>query len=203
MLIAFEGIPKSGKSTLSLALLEYLNNKFKTENNLLRVDPHLGDFIWTKEPTFPDDHAHSLNIEGINECRRERIFFESRIKHQEVLMGRNIVCERYLWGAYTYIHKYSPSTLNILKELYSSDYIFVQPDLYFFVDTNPEVCYERDKETDVDRLLELRNSYLYTQQFINEPVITITSIGSESRAVDEMILKFDKYVKDKEFFSLV
>lgn len=199
MLIVFEGIRKSGKSTLSLAFLDYINNDFRNNDGTLRVDPHLGDFVWTKEPTFPDEEADDLNLrDDINEFLRERIFFESRIKHQDILMGKNIICEQYLWCALAHSHRYSPNSFELIKELYVSEFLFVQPDLYVFIDTNPDVCYKRNPKADPEILKEIRDSYLYTRQFISCPVLTISSVGEEEKSIYEMKSSFENFVEERE-----
>jgi thymidylate kinase len=138
MFIAFEGIDRAGKSTLSIKFAEYLNSC--KIDGLLKLDPHFGDFIWTKEPSFSIEEAKLLNTPGyVDEYRRERIFFESRIRHQNYIIAKNIVCERYLWSGLAYAFKYSPNCFRFIKELYSSDVLFAQPDLYIFVDTPIEV----------------------------------------------------------------
>jgi len=197
MFIAFEGIRRSGKSTLSLALLEYLNNEFKDSENYVKADPHFGDFQWTKEPTFPKEEADDLNIRSdVDEYRRERTFFESRIDHQNGITGKNIICEQYIWCALAHTFVFSPGCFKFAKELYLSEYLFVQPDLYIQVSTNPEVCYERDTSMSLDLLKRIEQSYRATQEFINVPVLKISSIGGEDRAIGQLKEMFDNYMKE-------
>lgn len=198
MLIVFEGIRKSGKSTLSLALLEYLND-YVNEDGTLKLDPHLGDFVWKKEPTFPDEQANDLNYkEDVNEYLREKIFFESRIKHQDDLAGANVVCERYIWCALAHSHRFSPNCFNLIKELYLSENMFIQPDLYIFVDTSPEVCYERSPDVDLGIVKEIRDSYAYTSEFIRKPILYVDSFGGEERAISSLLDKFNAYVEEHD-----
>ena len=139
-LIIFDGIDKVGKSTLSVNFTQYLNKLYRDEDGLLKIDPHFGDFIWTKEPLFTTEEADFLNSPGyIDEYRRERIFFESRMNHQKLIAGKNVVCDRYIWSGLAYANKYSPGCFRFAKELYLSENLFIKPDLYIFVDTPPGV----------------------------------------------------------------
>jgi thymidylate kinase len=195
MLIVFEGIDRSGKSSLSVNFIQYLNQFFKDGVGLLKVDPHFGDFVWTKEPLFTSEEADLLNSPGyVDEYRRERLFFESRIRHQKMLAGKNVVCDRYLWSGIAYANKYSPGCFRLAKELYLSESLFIQPDLYIFVDTPPEVCASRDASLDLDVLRELWHSYMKTKDYIKTPVITVQSVDGEDNAMRELIRVFEEYM---------
>lgn len=208
MFIAFEGIDRSGKSTLSVKLAEYLNND-KVEG-LLKLDPHFGDFslphiyedsifgdfIWTKEPSFSIEEARFLNSPAyVDEYRRERLFFESRLKHQPYIAAKNIICERYLWSGLTYAYKYSPNCFRLLKELYSSDSLFIQPDLYIFIDTPIEICAERDPDFDLDIQREIHAAYNKTREYIKVPIINFQAVGDEQECLQNLIVLFEDYLR--------
>lgn len=195
MFIAFEGIERAGKSTLSIKFASYLNEY--RDGDLLKIDPHFGDFIWTKEPSFSSEEANQLNIPGyIDEYRRERIFFESRIRHQNNIAGKNIICERYLWSGLAYAHKYSQNCFRFLKELYISDNLFIQPDLYIFVNTPVTMCVERDPNLDIDIQKELHDSYIKTRKYIKSPVITLSSVVNEELALNDLITEFKEFMEE-------
>ncbi len=199
MLVVFEGVDKSGKSTLSLLFEQYLNDEFRDADGLLRVDPHLGDFSWTKEPTFTSEEADQLNSPQYESpYKRERLFFESRLRHQDMLSGKNIICDRYVWSGMAYALQYSPDCYEFAKELYLSDTLFIAPDLYVFVDTPPEVCFDRDPRVDLERLRALRQAYEDTRIFIEQPVITVQSIGGEQRSLDLLVEEFEKYAAENK-----
>jgi len=209
MFIAFEGIDRAGKSTLSVKFAEYLNND--KIDGLLKLDPHFGDFsfphtsgdlihfgdfIWTKEPTFSTDDANYLNSsEYLDEYRRERIFFESRIKHQSYIAAKNIICERYLWSGLTYAYKFSPNCFRFLKELYLSEKLFIQPDLYIFLNTPIEICLERDPSLDPDFQGEIYEAYLKTQEYIKVPIISFPAVGDEQETLHNLVTLFENHVK--------
>jgi thymidylate kinase len=194
MFIAFEGIDSSGKSTLSVKFAEYLNNS--KIDGLLKLDPHFGDFIWTKEPSFSIEDAKLLNSPGyVDEYKRERIFFESRLKHQHYIAAKNIICERYLWSGIAYAYKYSSSCFRLVKELYSSERLFVQPDLYIFLDTPVEICCERDPSVDIDHIREIQAAYLKTLEYIKVPIIIMQAVGDEQETLHNLIALFEDHIK--------
>jgi len=200
MFIVFEGIDRSGKSSLSVNFQAWVNNEFRDEDGALKVDPHLGDFIWTKEPTFSTEEADRLNSDDspVGEYERERIFFESRLRHQDLLGSGNIVCDRYLWSGIAYAKFFSPHCHGLLTDLYLHSSLFTQPDLYVFVDTPPEVCYDRDPDTDLDKLKGLRGAYLETRASISQPVITLPGLGGEGRTLEKFVGMFLDHVGDGE-----
>ena len=197
MLIVFEGIDRAGKSTLALLFEQYLNDRFRDKDGLLKIDPHLGDFTWTKEPSFTSEEADMLNSQEYNDpFKRERIFFESRLRHQDFLSGKNVICDRYLWSGLAYSYQYSQEAYWMLRELYSSESLFMPADLCVFIDTPPEVCFDRDPILDLDRLRSLQSAYKVTQGQVCCPIITIQSIGGEQRSLDNLIEHFEKHVTD-------
>jgi thymidylate kinase len=196
--IVFEGIDKSGKSSLSVNFTQYLNKLYRDEDGLLKADPHFGDFIWTKEPLFTSEEADLLNSPGyVEEYKRERLFFESRMKHQKLIAGKNVVCDRYIWSGLAYASKYSPGCFRFAKELYLSETLFIQPDLYIFVDTPPEICASRDTSLDLDVLRELRAAYMKTRDYIRVPVIIMQSVEGEENALRELIRLFEEHMTKK------
>lgn len=192
MLIAFEGIDRSGKTTLSVNFAKILNSNFRDEAGLLEIDPHFGDFIWTKEPSFSTEESDKLNSPGyIDEYRRERLFFESRVRHQSMLAGKNVICDRYIWSALAYMKRFSPNCFRFGKELYLSDRLFTNPDLYVFLNIPPEICAQRDEGMDVDILTELSEAYESTKQYIKVPIIELPHIEGE----EEMLFAFSELFK--------
>jgi thymidylate kinase len=193
--IVFEGVDRCGKSSLSVNFTQYLNKLYRDEEGLLKADPHFGDFIWTKEPLFTSEEADLLNSPGyMDEYKRERLFFESRMKHQKLIAGKNVVCDRYIWSGLAYAHKYSQGCFRFAKELYLCETIFIQPDLYIFVDTPPEICASRDASLDLDVLRELRDSYTKTRDYIRSPVITLPYVDGEADSLKSLIALFEEHM---------
>lgn len=198
MIIAFEGIDGAGKSTLSLHFAAHANSHY-IEQGWIDMDSHFGDFIWTKEPTFSSEEADLLNSQAyMDQYRRERLFFENRIHHQRAMAGKNVMCDRYLWSGMAYAYKYSPDCFRLLKEMYMSDKLFMQPDLYVFVDTPVEICLERKPESDIDILRELREAYLRTQCYVKSPVITVSAVKDENQVLSEFVELFEDHIRKNE-----
>jgi thymidylate kinase len=191
MFIAFEGIDHSGKSTLSVMFAEWLNNEYRDTLGQLKVDPHLGDFIWTKEPTFSSEEADRLNSpEYKDQIKREILFFTSRTRHQRDLRSANVVCDRYIWSGIAYAKLFSPDTYKFAKELYMCEDLFTQPDLHIFVDTDPLTCHIRGTEESLDILNKKREAYLETMKYISSPVIIMESVGTPTEALGVLKTRF-------------
>lgn len=191
-MVIFEGCDHSGKSSLSVLFTEYLNN-FKDEFDLLRVDPHLGDFIWTKEPVFTSEEADKLNSpEFTDEYKREGLFFESRLRHQEMMLGKNIVCDRYILSGLAYAYLFSPNCFLFAKELYLNPNLFLQPDYYIYVNTPAEICFKRrGQDVPLDRIKKIQGAYEETRKYIRCPIIDITGEYEEQKSLELLIEKFE------------
>jgi thymidylate kinase len=196
MFIVFEGVDRSGKTSLSLQFAQKLNTEYRAEDGYLKIHPHLQDFIWTKEPHFSSDEADMLNTPGyVDEYKRERLFFESRLRHQKIIAGKNVVCDRYIWTGLAYSYRFSPGCFRFVKELYLSESLFIQPDLYVYVDTPPEVCCSRDSNLSLDVLRELRDAYLKSMEYLKTPIIMFPYTEGEQAALEKFTELFDEYAE--------
>lgn len=196
MFVVFEGTDRSGKTSLSSGFMRWINDEYRDKDGTLLVDPHLGDFEWTKEPTFSSEEADLLNSteSPLNEYQRERVFFESRVRHQEKLSCHNIICDRYVWSGIAYASVFSKHCYEFAKELYLTENLFAVPDLYVFVDTPPEVCFDRDPNLNLDRLRQLRDAYLLTRPFIKSPILTVQGLGGEERTLQRFVALFKEHM---------
>jgi thymidylate kinase len=191
MFIAFEGIDHSGKSTLSVMFMEYLNSKYKDDQDQLLIDPHLGDFVWTKEPTFTSEEADLLNSSDYkDELKRELLFYVSRTRHQKDIQSANVICDRYTWSGIAYAKLFSPKTYEFARELYLSKELFAQPDLHVFVDTDPLACHIRGTEESMDILEKKRRAYHDTMKYVQSPIIVIESIDNPVKALGTLVERF-------------
>lgn len=190
-LIVFEGLDKAGKTSLSLRLVQYLNKSFRGDDGLLKIDPHFGDYVWTREPSFGREISTELNaIDYMDEYGREASFFESRLNHQKFLAGKNVVCDRYIWSGLAYSKVLSPNCYELLRRFYLKDTFFIYPDVYVLVDTPPEICYDRDTTLDLKVLQAIKRAFDDTRTYIHCPVLTIPSVGGEDKAFEELTEKF-------------
>lgn len=203
MFIVFEGLDRSGKTAMSSSFVQWLNDEYRDGDGTLLADPHLGDFIWTKEPTFSTEEADLLNSpqSPLDEYQRERVFFESRSRHQEMLACHNVVCDRYIWSGVAYASVFSPNCVGMVRELYLSENLFVMPDLYVFVDTPPEVCYDRDPSLDLNTLNRIRKGYMECRPFIRNPILTVQGLGGENRALQKLVTAFKEHQAGAEQWS--
>jgi len=169
---------------------------YLSDDGSFKVDPHFGAFSWTKEPSFTSEQADELNL-ITDEFERERIFFESHLKHQKsvTVASKNLIFDCYIWTALAYCKYYSVGCFGFAKALYLSQELFHPADLYIFVDTPPEVCFDREPELDLKVLRSLQKTYYDTRQYIKTPIIEIQAIGGEDRTLTELVEKFDKFIK--------
>lgn len=204
MFIVFEHIDGAGASSLSLDFMNTLNEKFKDEQGDLIIDPLWGDFEWHKEPLFTTDEANFLNSPACKDpVKREVLFYKSRLKHQELIKTKNIVCDRYIWSGIAYASIYSPTTFEFAKGLYLDEDLFMAPDLYVFVDTPVEECYKRvlirGEDESMDYLIKKRRAYFDTMKYILSPIIVADSSGrteeDKINAVSNLYEKFKKFVE--------
>lgn len=184
MLIVFEAIDKCGKSTLSVEFQKMLNTEYSDGKDGVTLDPALGPFVWTKEPSFTSAEADELNnLKDLSaQYKRELMFFESRVQHQDFLKSHNIVCDRYTWSGMVYAKVFSPGCYEFAKELYRSKKLFIQPDLYVYVNAGIDVCLKRDPSLDMDTLLELWKAYEIVYDDLEKLDIPIITINNEDRS---------------------
>jgi thymidylate kinase len=201
MFIVFEGVDRCGKSTLSVEFQNWLNTEYLDNIGGITLDPELGPFVWTKEPSFTSAEADELNnLKDLSaQYKRELLFLESRIQHQDFLKQHNIVCDRYTWTGMVYAKVFSPGCFEFVKELYQSKKLFIQPDLYIRVNVNINTCIKRDPSLNMDTLLELWKSYELTSKVIEEMGIPILNINNEPRSEnpDESIQLVLKELTDR------
>jgi len=200
MFIVFEGIDNSGKSTLSKRFMEYLNTP-ETKDKIadwLESAEGIPNFVWTKEPQFTTEEADRLNSpEFKDEYKREAFFFSDRFRHQSELEDSFVVCDRYVWTGLAYAKNFSPNTYPLVKHLYTDNGIFIQPDLYIFVDTPVEICDQRDPSVGLERLMDIRKAYLYTAPLVSGPenIIFTSAIGNVEESLNELVEKFEVWIE--------
>lgn len=173
MLISFEGIDGSGKSFTAKALAEDI------------------EFIYTKEPTFTSEEADALNLGSKNEIQREIEFALDRIRHTNDVLRKcaNVICDRYIWTGLAYCQMYNPSAFPFAEALYKHKF-FLKPDVYVFVDTPVEICFERKKVQPIEHLQKLREAYYKILPIIQaeSKVMYISGVGP----VEDSVLKIKK-----------
>lgn len=155
--IVFEGVDNSGKTTLS--------------KSLQKIMPW---FTWTKEPVFSTEQADRLNSPEFKgqDAKREVLFLESRLSQQSLYNEKPCLLDRYLWTGLAYAKAFSPSIYNFAEALYTNHNIFKKPDLYIFMETPLEKCYDREPalKKEPGRLERIRQAYRDTESLIDSPI---------------------------------
>lgn len=180
-LIVFEGVDNSGKTTISKIIAK-----------------RYPEFKWSKEPLFSTEEADRLNSDEFKgkDAKREVFFLEGRLRQQEFYRDNMVLLDRYLWSGLAYAKAFSPSIYSFCEELYQDFNIFKKPDLYIFMETPLDTCYDREpklKETP-GRLETLRSAYADTEKFIgNTPVVYIDGTKTVDECVDDCVAAIYSY----------
>lgn len=157
VLVVFEGIDNSGKTTVSKRLVQLFDG-----------------FTWTKEPTFSTEQADRLNSpECIDENYRESLFLESRLGRQDFYKEHNCFLDRYIWSGMAYANVYSPGVFPFAKVIYRNYNLFKKPDLVFFMDTPVDLCHSREPALSVEELEKRLVGYRSTENLIDSPIVHV------------------------------
>lgn len=206
LLIVFEGIDNSGKTSISQQVagilkgdisavsIEGTSEEFAKDFSYFIADPR-NRWEWSKEPTFSTAVADKLNDPNnkIDEYEREVLFLTSRLERQPFYRAQSTILDRYLWSGLAYSQMFSPKVLDFAKRLYVSEDIFKKPDLTIFVDTPVELCHEREPEVSIERLSGIRQAYLDCKPYVSGPIETITGEGdlvTNTTAAMDIIKKY-------------
>ena len=186
-LIVFESVDRCGKTTLSKRFCEMLNKENEAGSFGVLKDSLLGPFVWTKEPSFTSEEADRLNTFSGSEhqYKRELLFYESRLNHQEFLEQHNVVCDRYTWSGMVYAKVFSPDCYETYRRLYKSKRHFIQPDLYIYVNAHIDTIMKRDPTLNRDTILDLWKAYETVYDEVEEIGIPIITINNEPRSEDK------------------
>jgi thymidylate kinase len=188
-LIVFEGVDNSGKTTISKIIAK-----------------RYPEFKWSKEPLFSTEEADRLNSDEFKgkDAKREVFFLEGRLRQQKFYNGNMVLLDRYLWSGLAYAKAFSPSIYSFCEELYQDFNIFKQPDLYIFMDTPLETCYDREpklKETP-GRLETLRTAYAETEKFLgNTPVVYVDGRKGIEECVGDCIDAIAKQLPELNMYD--
>jgi len=184
-LIVFEGIDGCGKTTLAKSLCQR------------------NGFTFTKEPTFSSEKADELNLGSKNDVEREVEFAIDRIVHRiELVFSKTseiIICDRYIWSGLAYCLKYNPKAFDFVQALYKHSF-FPKPDAYIFVDTPVSICHERKKDQPLEDLIDLREHYLKTQQYISSKIIQfscVNGIDNDVEALEKLLFNSSDFVQKR------
>lgn len=185
--IVFEGVDNSGKTTLS--------------KSLQKIMPW---FTWTKEPVFSTEQADRLNSPEFKgqDAKREVLFLESRLSQQSLYNEKPCLLDRYLWTGLAYAKAFSPSIYNFAEALYTNHNIFKKPDLYIFMETPLEKCYDREPalKKEPGRLERIRQAYRDTESLIDSPIEYIDGSKSLEECIETTKQAIIKHFPDQAPF---
>ena len=169
--IVFEGVDNSGKTTIS--------------KEIQKLMPW---FTWTKEPVFSTEQADRLNSGEYKgqDAKREVLFLESRLSQQNLYRTKPCLLDRYLWTGLAYAKAFSPSIYSFTEALYTNHNIFKKPDLYIFMETPLETCYNREPalKKEPGRLERIRQSYKNTEHLIDSLIEYIDGTKSIEECIE-------------------
>jgi dTMP kinase len=171
MFIAMEGIDGCGKSVMGKALAEDLN------------------FIYTREPTFTSEEADALNLESKNNIEREIEFAIDRIRHTNNVLRKwdDIICDRYIWTGLAYCSVYNPVAYPFAEALYKHKF-FVKPDVYIFIETPIEICFQRKQIQPKEHLKKILSAYEKIRPIVEteSKIITVSGVMKIQNCVKEI-----------------
>lgn len=108
-------------------------------------------------------------------------------------------------GPAWFMRKFFPGCYEFVKELYKSKKLFIQPDLYVYVNAGIDVCLKRDPSLNMDTMLELWKAYELVYDDVEEIGIPIITINNEDRSdnqeesinlvLGELMTKFKEHLK--------
>ena len=106
------------------------------------------------------------------------------------------ICDRYIWTGMAYAKVFAPKTWEFAAELYLNSGLFIQPDLYVYVRTDPDICVERRPESDLDTIKRLQDAYYDTWGLCvrNSNIISITNNGDLDITVDCVVNCIKQYI---------
>jgi len=187
VLICFTGIDGSGKSTLAKGLVSSLNKRgIRCKYVYARFEPFIlkpfiliGKLIFLRGKNIFKDYK---NYSGTKKKATEKHHLLSWIYQQislldyylqalfkvrlPLLMGRNIICDRYLEDvAVNLAVELNYSNVKLKSVLNKIQRRLPEPDLVFLADVPEEIAYQRKKDVpSIEYLKERRQLYLWIQK---------------------------------------
>lgn len=199
LFIAFEGLDGCGKSTQIDRLKKYINSEYDYLFNNIDIGC---------EPT---DKSSGKLIRKVlsGEIKVEipevisGMFLGDRAIHQEdisdsIYLYNNVyICDRYTYSNVVYNSK-SIEDMSYIEYLNSS---FLNPDLYFYIDTNINTCIERiNKRSHKDIFENSKFLYDVKQKYDilcdQGKLIRIDGNQSEYEVFQDIKYHIDRYIKD-------
>ena len=191
MFITIEGIDGSGKSTQSLKLSEWLEERTNTKT------------IRTYEPYSFREFI--LGSKGISPMSELLLFLADRAEHVNRVIfpaiesGHNVICERYNDSTLAYQCGGHGLNVNHVRSIISSCK-FPEPDVKILLDVNPELAYSRViQRHNLNDKFEAEGLYLmkHVSDFyrsLEGYIVIHCSDMNESEVFSEIISELEKYI---------
>lgn len=194
MLIVFEGIDGSGKTTLAKLFYEYLKNKgykvvYEHEPNDVDIRKKITKLL--KEATIEDLNDENF-IKGLALLfAADRHFHQRKIK-KYLKEGYIVICDRYYHSSLAYQTLFDKITADFILKINNS---IVKPDYTFIVLVPVEVAIERLKTkeekhifTNQEVLKKVYQNYLKLKNILKEEkIIYLDSRKSPKELLEEVI----------------
>jgi thymidylate kinase len=167
--IAIIGIDGSGKSTISSSVREALINK-GLRIRISHYNFSLLDFLPSKITQFFRTKAHNISKHSVysSSSKSLTVVNSSSLFYPAVFNGilsswidtirhRNldyVIHDRYYYDSFFH---YSGDNINWIKRLLIS--LISRPKYIFYLDIDPQIAFQRKKESTIDELIFLKNKY--------------------------------------------
>jgi dTMP kinase len=203
MIIAFEGIDGSGKSTLFEMTYEYLSKKNKVIKTKEPGGTEFGNQI--RNILLNPDNDIPLDTEillfAADRAYNVKHIYEKYYYKAVILTDRSVISSLVYQG---YVKPEKHSIMNVLKvmEINSKVLKGYTPDIVFFIDTEPEIAakriIQRDKldrmeQTVIDKLDKVRQGYKFVfENFTLSIVYTINGNQTPEESFEDIKKELDR-----------
>lgn len=182
LLIVFEGLDRSGKSTHSRLLSEYLRKKYTDDSAVLINFPNRTtetgkkiDLYLRKELELDDKEIHKLFSDNRHEC--------ISTMREMLLQGKSIVLDRYSYSGAVF----SASKGLDLKWCFQCEAGLIVPDLVFFMDLTPSQLAQRsdfglERYETVEFQTKAYEKFLQLEALLQQQNTTYKAKGEEDLA---------------------
>ncbi len=200
--IVIEGGDGSGKGTVI---------------ELLKGDPAYKDFVFTREPGGTEVGVEIREV--LLRTRQDEISFKAdmllyladRVEHLErvvlpaLSLGKNVLSDRYEATLYAYqlYARQNEEHVEMFFELKSLLGI-ITPDLYIFLDQEPEISLQRANQRpdeknrfdtkSFDFYVRARKAYLSFMRFHNSRVVYVGAVKTPERVTEEVSIIIDNFL---------
>jgi len=164
MYIVFEGIPGSGKTTQSKLLTKYLQEKSPNKQ-----------VVWTREPGGSEIADDIRQVAQVNSYKEEMdpiceayLYASSRaqtintIIKPNIKQGNIIISDRSFITSLVFQGYFRKLGFNTILEINKVAIGLTIPDIVIYINSDPETCYNREKDLSGDKFERLNLDFYKT-----------------------------------------